>query len=185
MKHSYTVPKEKRVYGLFQIELMFGNSTKNEVHQISFCNWLRSKLMILTLFLSKKPFNHSVYFTMKGHWGASVEDVSFPRINNCSSSSRHGLNQVVNHLRWWPPTPAWVSETVHAHLQWVAFTLARSHLSRINSIFFFFFFKFGDMVGQGKILTLLLARNCVVLRAAWGLALSCWFTLPHNVWCTK
>ena len=71
---------------------------KIQAHQISFCNWFRSKFTILTLFSSEKQFNQSVFCD----WGTrrSVESVSSSRISNCSASLGHGLDQVVNHLRW-------------------------------------------------------------------------------------
>ena len=40
----------------FRIEVLFKNSTKIQIHPISFCNWFRSKFMILTFFLIPEKF---------------------------------------------------------------------------------------------------------------------------------
>ena len=77
----------------FISKFMFENSTKDQAHQISFCNWFMSKFILLTIFSSKKKFNHSVFFDR----GRGVPS---SRINKCSASVRHGLDQVVNHLCW-------------------------------------------------------------------------------------
>ena len=54
----------------FRIELILKNSTKNEVHQISFCIWFRSKFMILTLLSVKK--------TLQWGWGAADAEIKVP-----------------------------------------------------------------------------------------------------------
>ena len=54
--------------------------------------------MILTLFSSKKKFDHSSVLWLRTR--TSVGGVpSLRKKNNCSASHRHGLDQVVNHWR--------------------------------------------------------------------------------------
>ena len=95
---TYAVACLYTVLLCFRVELLVENSTKNQVHHISFCKCFTSKFIILTLFSSKKKFSHSVFCD----WGTrtSVGDVSSSRINNCPASLEHGLGQVVNHLLW-------------------------------------------------------------------------------------
>ena len=50
----------------FRIELTFKNSTKKQVHQISFCNLFWSRLMMLTLSLSKKRVPSGSILRLKG-----------------------------------------------------------------------------------------------------------------------
>ena len=68
-----------------------------KLDKISFCNWLRSNFMILTLFSYKKQFNQLVFC----NWGTrkSARVVSL-NINYCSTSLRQRLDQVVNQWRW-------------------------------------------------------------------------------------
>ena len=53
------------------------------------------------------------------NWGAwtSVEGVSSSRINNCSASQAWTGPGCESLALGWPPAPAWVAETTHAHLQ--------------------------------------------------------------------
>ena len=50
------------------------------------------------LFLSKKKFSHSVFCKWGTH--TSVGGMSSLRIDFCSATLRHGLDQVVNYLHW-------------------------------------------------------------------------------------
>ena len=147
----YCPKKRKKKKGhlvCFTIELVIENYAKNQVHQISFCRWLRLKFMILTPFSSKKRFTHSVFFdwdTQTSIWG-----VSSSRISDCSASLRQGLDQVVNHLHLdgRPLLLECLKQLTHI-CRGVSLWI---HLSNLFQVCLFRF-KSGDMEGQGRIWT--------------------------------
>ena len=121
---------------------MFENSTpKNHVHQISFCNWFRSKFMILTPFSSKTQFSQSAFCEPGKH--KSVGGRGRRGGSRDSVTTQHLLS--MNWIRlWiivmgWPPTHSCLSAWNNSCMFSQAFTLSRSRLynsSRICSIGF-------------------------------------------------
>ena len=158
----------------FVLELLFKNSSKNQAHNVSFCNWLRSKFIMLTLFSSKKKFSHLVFCD----WGTctSVGGASSSTVNNCPASQRHGLGQVVNHLCWdghrflleCLKQLTYICRGIHSALN--------VFLQLVPSVFVWV-----DVWGCQR--PVLLARNCVVWHAAWGLVLS-WEVQCHTTFDT-
>ena len=167
----------------FTIWFMFKKiSTKNQIHQISFCHWFRSKFMIIALVSSKKQFKQWVFCDRGTH--KSVWDVSW-RINNCSASltTRAGLGCESSALGW-PPTPAGVIETTDMHVLGCSLCLRRVCPAHPHCVSLAINWS-GPTRKVERIWTMLLARNCVVWHTAWGLALSCGNSAPYNGWRPK
>ena len=96
-KFNIQCSKRKAYLVCFGTEV-FENWAKNHYNHVSFYNWLGSKFRIWTLFLSKRKFNYLIFCDSVTR--TSGEGVS-SRIKDWPASLRQGLDQVVNHLRWY------------------------------------------------------------------------------------
>ena len=127
----------------------------------------------LLLLKKRKKLSHSVF--CDGGTCTPVAGVSPSKISNFSASLKHGLEQVV-HLLWWQGHSLLLEcfKRRHAHLQ--EHSLCLKHVSPTRSKWSphywltfqvcVFGIQSGDMEGQERIWTLLLARNCLMWQAA-------------------
>ena len=96
----------------------------------------------------KKKSSVSRYFAIVGH--TSVVGVSSSRISKCPASVMHGLDQVVDHLRWDGHPPLLEGQN-NSRTSAGAFPLPGTRLSNSFQVCLFGF-QSGDMEGQGRIL---------------------------------
>ena len=154
--------KETRIW--FASEMLLENSTKNRVHQISFCSWFRSKFMILTLFSSKKKFHHSVLC----HW------VTPTSVGGCSPlesmTTQHLLG--MDWIRLWITCARMATHSCFSawnnSCTFAGCSPCLRHVSPIRSKRVCLGLSLTTWKAWGEIWTLL-ARNCEVFRAAWSL----------------
>ena len=133
-----------------------GIKKKDQVHHISFCNWSRSNFMILTLFASRKEFN--THMSGVG-WGVGVGWRCTSRESSISQAwTGSGCESVA---LGWPPTPVWVSETTHVHLQGRSLCLEHVSLQLVPSVFVCLGLYLGTWKASGEF------GHCCWRRTAW------------------
>ena len=156
---------------------MFKISTNNQVHQISFLQLTQIKVHDFnTLLVQETDHNHSVF----SDWGhADQKGVSPPR-ETITAQHLTGTDWIRSWIIFvgMATNSCWSSGNVCQDVHSATNTFARLIPNVFDSV------SIWGHGSQGRIWTLLLARNCVVWHAALGLAL-CWNTAPCNVWCPK
>ena len=136
--------------------------TKNQVHQISLCNWFRS--------IREKVQSPGILQPV---------DIDISRgcewKNKKTDQHRLGIYWILWITCAGMATHSCLSAWSNSHTFAGAFTLPWIHLSSLFQVCLFGF-ESGDVEGQERILTLLSARNCVVWCCATGglVALWCW-----------
>ena len=129
---------------------LFENTTKIQVHHISFCNWFWHLVGVLSLVSHKRLCQGWILIEVHDFNTLLVQE-KVQLLDSLRLSDTHKSRECVllenqyllsisqvwigsgcnSHELGWPPTPAWVPETTHAHFQ--GRLLCLEHVSRTRS----------------------------------------------------